>query len=288
MSPGAPKIWLKPHEEKWDWLLPMHQALWLDFQVRGVSIDSFEMNFNALRRLGKHPAQVTTHDLMMLVMTQTAASSKQTLVSRLRSGFSALRRQGFVPADFTPDAQLPRVRKSRGVPRPFTQEEVRFILSSVNGVVKDWMLLGVYAGFRAMEVAAAQGWWLEEHDGNPMLRVFGKGKTELVIPAAPIVVDVFHRHNTQGRLWKATASLVGEKSGKEMRRLGIAPELAKFHRFRHTFATAAYQQSGGDLLCVQQLLRHQSPATSAVYAAAIPGKARNVVDAISFPTLQVM
>ncbi|MCH9275873.1 relaxase/mobilization nuclease domain-containing protein [Bifidobacterium amazonense] len=52
------------------------------------------------------------------------------------------------------------------------------------------------------------------------------------------------------------------------------------HTLRHRFATAAYISSGGDIRAVQELLGHESLATTQAYVTVTPRNLRSVVDSV--------
>jgi integrase len=55
---------------------------------------------------------------------------------------------------------------------------------------------------------------------------------------------------------------------------------------RHYFATNAYSVSNGDILAVSKLMRHASPATTAIYAELASPVAKQVVNAMQTPGIE--
>jgi integrase len=74
--------------------------------------------------------------------------------------------------------------------------------------------LGGLAGLRAMEVANIRGADLEEGNDGAILRVLGKGGTDLLIPVAPIVAQTIRNANTLDRLWEITPNKLSAKAAK--------------------------------------------------------------------------
>ncbi|MEZ5372413.1 MAG: tyrosine-type recombinase/integrase [Microthrixaceae bacterium] len=55
---------------------------------------------------------------------------------------------------------------------------------------------------------------------------------------------------------------------------------ATIHQLRHRFATAVYQTSGRDLRTTQELLRHATPVSTAIYTWVDPADATQAVNAL--------
>jgi integrase/recombinase XerC len=106
-------------------------------------------------------------------------------------------------------------------------------------------------------------------------RLYGKGSLERVVPTHPLV-------------WAAAQTLpagpvapigsadpakrISDRIARECRRVGPGwrPRVTA-HRLRHTIATEVLHRTG-NLRLVQDLLGHQSPATTAVYTRVTPGR----------------
>lgn len=234
----------------------------------------FRNDWNLLLRLGVHPQLATTEDLQKAVMSARAASTKASYASRLRSVFKALQKMGLI--DNNAIADLPPVRKGRGLPHPLTKNEAELIMSKANQPMRDWFALGCLAGLRAMEVANLRGLDLEENADGHSLRVAGKGGTDLSIPIADALAQIIQTYATSGRLWEITPNQLTKLASKEMKRLGIPKKT--FHSCRHYFATNMLEKSGGDLLAVRDLMRHSSVATTQVYTQLATGRTRTLVN----------
>jgi integrase len=142
--------------------------------------------------------------------------------------------------------------------------------------MRDWFIIGCKAGLRAMEVANLRGVDLEKADDGYILRVAGKGGTDLSIPVAAIVSQTILKHETSGKIWSVTPNNLTKLCSAEMKRLGIPKKT--FHACRHYFATNMLEKSGGDLLAVRDLMRHSSVATTQVYTQLASGRARSLVN----------
>jgi len=244
------------------------------YETQGFSEALFRNDFNLLLRLGVHPQIATTEDLQRLVMTVRATSTKGTYAARIRSIFKALRKMGLI--DNQADLDLPAVRKNRGLPHPLTPGEAELVMTKADMPMRDWFIIGCKAGLRAMEVANLRGVDLEKVEDGYILRVAGKGGTDLSIPVAPIVATTILKHETSGKIWSVTPNALTKLCSAEMKRLGIPKKT--FHACRHYFATNMLERSNGDLLAVRDLMRHSSVATTQVYTQLATGRARSLVN----------
>lgn len=247
----------------------------------GYSTSLFYCDRGLLRRLNKPILEVTTRDLEQIVMSVTKQGTKALYRVRIKSIFTAMRDMGIVPPDFQPDLRVPKIKKPRTYPRPLTQNEASVLLNEAQQPMRDMITLSCYAGMRAMEIAQVRGVDLEEQQDGYYIRIpNGKGRTDLSIPAHPLIIDVFKRRHTLDRFWVLRANDVSQVCCREMRRLGVNKKL---HSGRHFFATNAYASSNGDLLAVSKLMRHTSVATTQIYAELGSKVARNVINSLSTP-----
>jgi integrase len=244
------------------------------YQTQGFSMALFRNDFNMLLRLGIHPEVATTEDLQNLIMSVKAVSTRGTYAARVRSIYKALRKMNLITN--TADLDLPQIRKSRGLPHPLTPNEAELVMTRAQMPTRDWFIIGCKAGLRAMEVANLRGVDLEEGSDGYLLRVAGKGGTDLSIPVADIVAQTIRKHETFGRIWSVTPNKLSKMCSEEMKRLGIPRKT--FHACRHYFATNMLEKSGGDLLAVRDLMRHSSVATTQVYTQLASGRTRSLVN----------
>ena len=244
------------------------------YETQGFSMAMFRNDWNLLMRLGVHPQVATVDDLQRLIMSVKASSTKGTYAARLRSMFKALNKMGLIDNRVIED--LPNVRKGRGLPHPITPAEAKMLMTEAREPMRDWFIIGCCAGLRAMEVAYLRGVDLEQQEDGYVLRIAGKGGTDLSVPVAKIVADTILKYGTSQRLWEVTPNRLSKKASLEMKRLGIPKKT--FHACRHYFATNMLEKSGGDLLAVRDLMRHSSVATTQVYTQLASGRTRSLVN----------
>jgi len=262
-------------------------AYYKRFQVLGHKKQLWLTDKHLIMRLNEiaHPEFATTEDLEKAVMKSPGLSTKKTNVNRYKMIYRHLLYLKLIPERESPAEKLPRIRKPKSMPRPFTHNEVALIMKEAKEPQKHWFILSCFAGLRAAEISLVKGADLEELQDGYMIRIpAGKGGTDLALPAHPVVVEMIKSYNTLGRLWPTMfPHSLSVAACKELRRLGINKKL---HSGRHYFATNAYSVSNGDLLAVSKLMRHASPATTAIYAELASPVAKQVINSMQTPGIE--
>ena len=246
------------------------------YRAQGFGDNLFRNDWNLVLRVGVHPQQATVEDLQRAILRANSQATRANYASRLKSVYKALRKMNLI--DNRPDEDLPDVKKKRGLPHPLTRGEAQLLMTEARMPMRHWFILGCCAGLRAMEVSKLRGLDLEEAEGGYILRVYGKGGTDLAVPVAPIVADLIKSYGTRDRLFSVTPNKLSSRASKEMKRLGIPKKT--FHSCRHYFATTMLEKSGGDLLAVRDLMRHSSVETTQVYTQLATGRTRSLVNLI--------
>lgn len=191
--------------------------------------------------------------------------------------------------DHDPTARVPRPRTMRGLPHPIPEHELALVLNEAPERIRPWYLLGAYAGLRACEIAPLRGediWW--HHD--PVLIVVreGKGGDPGTVPLHPLLEPVLAALPRRGLLFSRAdgqpganrPGMVSQHCNKHLHRIGSTHTL---HSCRHRFGTMIYRLSGGDLRLTQELMRHKSPTTTAIYTLIDQSAAAGVVAALPAP-----
>ena len=252
------------------------------YETKGWSKHLFVNDIAHLKRLNKHPEDVTIEDCENLILKATKNNTRANYMWRLTSIYRTLNELGVVTNN--PTLKLPVIRKTRNNPRPLTDREASTLFSMTNEPFRSWFILGCFAGLRAMEVSGLMGTDLEQTDDGYTLRVRGKGNTDLVIPAHPLVAEAIKAQGKLGRLWELNPNKISAYACREMSRVGVDK---KFHSCRHYFATTALKASGGDLLVVRDLMRHASVATTQQYTALEQSRPTSVVNLLQLPNYSV-
>lgn len=192
--------------------------------------------------------------------------TKQVYKSILRQWFGWLVIMNYRPDN--PVDKLPRIKTPRRAPRPISTDQLALALSSDRfySRTRTMILLAAYEGLRAHEIAAMRGEWIR----GPRLRVHGKGDVEALVPAHAVVLAEAANYPRIG-LWfpspsdrsqPITAKNVSRVVGEALRRAGVD---ASCHQIRHWYGTQSLISAGGNLRVAQEMLRHASPATTALY-----------------------
>jgi integrase len=192
-----------------------------------------------------------------------------------------------------PAAGLQTIRARRGVPRPTPDQVVAAALERASDRDRLIILLAAHAGLRRAEIAALP--W--DHIDDAAIRVEGKGGQIRLVPlAAQLGTELAaerarrdtgshgtgYRYMSAGdHCWIFPGQLAGEhltpeRVGKVVSRL--LGGRWSCHTLRHRFATRAYAGTR-DLLAVQQLLGHSSPAITRRYTQTPDGALMAAVEA---------
>jgi integrase/recombinase XerD len=190
--------------------------------------------------------------------------------------------EGVICSD--PTARLAKPRTPKCVPRPVSDAVIRQLLNgdtsgdktggrtpitaghrvATNSRTRAYVALAALAGLRVHEIAKLRGEDVDLETG--WLYVDGKGGTRAAIPlhselaaiaATMPPVDWWFPHNG--------THVSGEWVSTCIRRaLRAVGSTATAHQLRHSFGTAVLRSSH-DLRVTQELLRHSSPASTAIY-----------------------
>jgi integrase/recombinase XerD len=212
------------------------------------------------------------------------ATSQRRLHSTLRRFYHWLLDQGRIGSD--PLLNVDRPGPATRFPKTLSERNVEDLLAAPDTAtplgLRDRALLEVlYAtGLRVSELVALKLFEVSRNDG--LLRVFGKGGKERLVPLGEFALEWLDRYLTGGRpqLLKGGTSdhvfVTGRAAGGMSRqaawllikkyalRCGIPRERVSPHVLRHAFATHLLNH-GADLRVVQLLLGHADISTTQVY-----------------------
>lgn len=236
----------------------------------------------------RHPSELQFIDfddsVIAMVNAGNTQSSIDSHIARIKSIYETLRIMKVIPMNHHPELGFPKEKKKRYTPRPISHDQAMMLMNDAKHPFNEFFILACMAGLRAMEIANIRGDWLEAGEEGWNLRVYGKGDTELVIPAHDRIVELIQSKNTKGRLYHIEPAYLSQLANAEMRRLGIETRhknnssRISLHSLRHYFATAIYSASGRDLILTSRLMRHSDPKTTLRYAALVNGDENRVVN----------
>jgi integrase/recombinase XerD len=265
-------------------------ALWLE---RGLS----EHTRNAYRSdLGHYNAWLQARGLALEAAGREAildhlawrlaegyqARSTARFLSGLRGFYRHLLRDGLIAEDPTLQVELPHI--GRPLPKSLSEADVEALLEAPEvddplGLRDRAMLEVLYAcGLRVSELVSLGLDQLNPRQG--VLRVFGKGSKERLVPLGEQALDWLERYQREARPLllggRPSDVLFPSLRGEQMTRqafwyrikhhaqvAGIARPLSP-HTLRHAFATHLLNH-GADLRVVQMLLGHSDLSTTQIY-----------------------
>ena len=210
------------------------------------------------------------------------ARSTARFISGVRGFYRFLLREGVIAADPTLQVDLPQL--GRPLPKSLSEADVEALLAAPElddpvGLRDRAMLEVLYAcGLRVSELI---GLTLEQVNlRQGVLRVFGKGSKERLVPMGEEAIAWVERYSKEARPFlldgKPSDVLFPSLRGVQMTRqtfwhrikhqaraAGIAKSLSP-HTLRHAFATHLLNH-GADLRVVQMLLGHSDLSTTQIY-----------------------
>lgn len=209
-----------------------------------------------------------------------SASTRKTYYNAVVSFFAFATRPADPILDYNPANLLPKPPSPRGLPRPVTDEQLADLLERAAEPYRTWAVLAAYAGLRCIEIAR-----LDRADvtADQITIRKGKGGRPGVVPTHPMVWAAV-RDLPPGPLAltdrgeQANAQWVSIRTALHFRRDLRMPGVA-LHRLRHWCGTTVYRRTR-DIRVTQEILRHSSPATTAVYTLVSSEERRKAVHAL--------
>lgn len=211
-----------------------------------------------------------------------APATKRVYLAHLRAFYGWALDEGLLATDPTRRVRAPRLK--RAVPRPISEHDLARALDSAPPLLRAWMMLAAFAGLRACEIALVCGEHIIRGETAYLILPETKGGGSATVPLADVLLAELSKWPSTGPLWQPSGpfhyQVVSRKVNAHLRSLGIN---AGLHSLRHRFGTQAYVSSGHDLRQTQELLRHASPATTAVYTQLDPRGGLSIVNSLPIP-----
>lgn len=256
---------------KWD-ILAEFAA---DQRARGLSPRTIENRDYMLRALersaGSELLELATRDLRTYLGRGVSKGSMQTERDCIRAFYKFAKREGFRKKD--PSKALEKIRAPRGRPRPFSQAQIDAMLTTgAYRRTRAMILLACYQGFRAAEVAAVHGRDFDMVAGT--MSVLGKGHKHAILPLHPVIRELALTMPKDGYWFPARgrddgrdhiqSRSVSDLMRRAKLRAGITEKRLTGHSLRHAYGSDLVE-AGVDLRTVQELMRHDSLATTQIY-----------------------
>lgn len=212
-------------------------------------------------------------------------SSIQTYTSHVCTFYQWAYRCGRTSEYVAKDLVQPKIQ--RRMARPIPEDHLRIALTgaSVGSDIHAWLLLAGYCGLRAGEIAQmSRNDFRPDEGGGAFLTVHGKGGKQRIVRVAPEVMQrlaiQLSRPGTmfcRPRGGPVTPNYVSVVAAEFLTNLGLPYTL---HTLRHRFATVLADE-GADLRDIQELMGHESLATTMRYLAYSTRRGAASVDSLA-------
>jgi integrase/recombinase XerD len=237
--------------------------------------------------------------LELLAAEGLVARSRARMLVATRRFSSFLLASGRIQKDPSEGVLSPRL--GRALPKLLRPEESAALLAAATGdeplALRDRAMLEVLygGGLRVSELVQLPRSALDVRSG--VLRVYGKGRRERIVPLGEPALAAVARYVEHGRAELArcarrpSEALFLSRRGKPMSRqnfferlrqyavrAGLPRERVSPHVLRHAFATDLLE-GGADLRAVQAMLGHADLATTQIYTHVSRKRLRELVDA---------
>ena len=252
-----------------------------DFTVKSYKTDLEEF-YSFLRKSGKNNfSEIDRKDIRSFMGELLSYGYKKTSVSRKLSAIKSfckfLERNKIIKGNPSVSVKTPKTEMC--IPSFLSEEEVKKMLDFPLGEneldIRNKAILELLyaAGIRAAELVNLDLSMLDMK--SKLLRVYGKGKKERIIPVAKTAFEALNRYISERRGYKEGALFLS-KSGKRLTQRDLQRIVKKAivkvatlnqmspHTMRHTFATHLLNR-GANLRAVQELLGHESLSTTQIY-----------------------
>lgn len=243
---------------------------WSDWmRAQGLSTRTINERLATARMLlrvsavdGQH---LSSDHIIAFMAREMKPASRATYHATIRAFCTWMQRTG-IRAD-NPTDGTPRPRRPKSRPRPLEESQVFALLEAANRRrTKTYILLAVLAGLRVHEIAKIRGDDIDPY--TKVLTVVGKGGKVAALPLHPALVEEachypreawwFPSYTKEGAVGPHAVSSAIRAT---MLRAGFD---ANPHQLRHSYGTELVRQ-GIHLRIVQELMRHESPASTAIY-----------------------
>ncbi len=252
-----------------------------DYTVKSYKTDLEEFCVY-LEKVGREkPEEISRNDIRGFMGELLSYGYKRSSIARklsaMKSLFKFMVRNKIIKSN--PALSIKTPRTDRLIPSFLSEEEAEKLLE----VIPDKMKLGLRnraiiellygTGIRASELVNINIIDLDLE--QRLLRVFGKGKKERILPIGRKAYEWLKRYLDEDRGYEEGAIFLS-KSGKRLGQRDLQRIVKRYissvaslhqmspHTLRHTFATHLLNR-GADLRAIQELLGHESLSTTQIY-----------------------
>ncbi|WP_217182595.1 tyrosine-type recombinase/integrase [Streptomyces sp. AC495_CC817] len=263
-------------------------TVWM--KAQGLSSRTIGERLNTIRHLLTHastdPLALTPEHIQAYLARDMSASTRATYHASIRAFTAWMQRTGI--REDNPSDQTPRPKRPKSRPRPVEGTQLAALLVAANRKrTLTYILLGAMAGLRVHEIAKIRGEDIDPYTG--VLTVVGKGGKVAAIPLHERLIQEAKDYPTHGYWFPAygkqsarphiASHAVSAAISKAMERAGFT---GKPHQLRHFYGTELVR-AGVNLRIVQTLMRHESPATTAIYTRVDVDQMRDGIALLALP-----
>jgi site-specific recombinase XerD len=269
--------------------LKIHKNL-IDSKTEFTSIDISDIDINIIKT-------VSLSDLYAFMsyasnVRDNTSHARARKVASLKSFFNYITNKAKL-LESNPAAELESPKIIKRLPRYLNIEESKQLLTSVNGEYseRNYAIITLFlnCGMRLSELVGIN----LNNIKNNTLTVIGKGDKERSIPLNKACVDAIESYMkvrpTNGvkdrnalflskrrqRISKESVQKIVKRFIKES---GLDPQRYSTHKLRHTAATLMYKYGNVDIRALQELLGHESIATTEIYTHLDKQQLKDAVD----------
>lgn len=185
-----------------------------------------------------------------------------------------------------PSLRLDSISAPKGEPRPFSADQIDAMLSSgAYRKTRAMILLGCYQGFRVSSISRVHGRDIDLHEMT--IRTIGKGGKIRTLPLHPVIAELATTMPHDGYWFPARKNpgapcrpaSITNLITLAKKRAGITdPDLTP-HSLRHSFGTDLVD-GGVDIRVIQELMMHESLATTQIYTGVSAKKKRDGINTL--------
>ena len=239
--------------------------------------------------------QITSQDIMsflsfMALNLKAKAATRARKISTIRIFFSYLSQKAKI-IDNNPAQNIETPKKEKRMPRYLTLDDSKKLLSVTmdendENKERDYAIITIFlnCGLRLSELVGINISDINFDDCK--LNVIGKGNKERTIylnKACMNAIKVDDKNSQKALFLSKRHERISNRTvqyivDKELRKAGLDTSKYSTHKLRHTAATLMYQYGNVDIRALQELLGHESIATTEIYTHVNNQQAINAVE----------
>lgn len=231
------------------------------------------------------PEDVSSFLVHLKVQSGLSRVSQQNKLSALRTFYRFLKKRELVSSN--PAQEVGGIKTEKKLPTFLTFSEIDQLLSFLKKRyfenkcflnARNWAIFELFyaSGLRVSEMASLKRENIDLR--NRLVRVYGKGKRERIVPFNESARQALQEYETFRELFedaegyffvnrrgrRLSARGIRKVFERVLREAGIFEKKISPHTLRHTFATH-FLAGGGELRLVQEMLGHASLSTTQIY-----------------------